>query len=161
MNLFDSVNDGVNIFKDILSGKSNKNDVNNKNIKRKGSDNEMVYDSYRLDNGIKKLKEKTKIRNEKARDPVKTGIISRGMRHPGSNKKSVIENFDQIPDDSEFSDDSKFQMPESIGTLEKDPRLIINESQKLLDNRYHERQFVDAKGVNDSFLNLIIINMSL
>jgi hypothetical protein len=153
MNLFDSVNDGVNIFKDILSGKSNKNDVNNKNSKRKGSDNEMVYDSYRLDNGIKKLKEKAKIRHEKARDPVKTGIIARGMRHPGSNRKSVIENFDQIPDDSEFSDDSKFQMPESISTLEKDPRLIINESQKLLDNRYHERQFVDSKGVNDSFLN--------
>jgi len=153
MNLFDSVNDGVNIFKDILSGKSNKNDVNNKNVKRKGSDNEMVYDSYRLDNGIKKLKNKAKIRHEKARDPVKTGIIPRGMRHPGSNKKSIIENFDQIPDDSEFSDDSKYQMPESISTLEKDPRLIINESQKLLDNRYHERQFVDATGVKDSFLN--------
>jgi hypothetical protein len=154
MNLFDSVNDGVNIFKDILSGKPNINDNNNSNkTKRRKSDNEMVYDSYRLDKGIKKLKNTAKIRQEKARDPKKTGIIERGMRHPGSNRRSVIENFDQIPDDSEFSDDSKFQMPESISTLEKDPRLIINESQKLLDNRYHERQFVDSKGINDSFLN--------
>jgi hypothetical protein len=152
MNLFESVNDSVNIFTNIISGKKTNNN-NNKRKNNSNSNNEMVYDSYRLDNGIKKLKEKSKIRHEKARDPVRTGIISRGMRHPGSNKKSVIENFDDIPEDSEFSDDPDYQMPESISTLEKDPRLIINESQKLLDNRFHERQFVQSKGVNDSFLN--------
>ena len=153
MNLFESVNNGVNIFTDIISGKKNKNDLSSN--KRKNNDNEMVYDSYRLDNGIKKLKDRTKIRHEKARDPVKTGIISRVMKHPGSNKKSIInkENFDSVPDDSEFSEDPDFQMPESISTLEKDPRLIINESQRLLDNRFHERQFTESKNVKDSFLN--------
>jgi hypothetical protein len=153
MNLFESVNNGVNIFTDIISGKTNKNDLSSN--KRKNNDNEMVYDSYRLDNGIKKLKERSKIRHEKARDPVKTGIISRVMKHSGSNKKSIInkEKFDSVPDDSEFSEDSDFQMPESISTLEKDPRLIINESQRLLDNRFHERQFTESKNVKDSFLN--------
>ena len=157
MNLFESVNNGVNIFTDIISGKKNNNNLPSNKRKNNDNDNnnEMVYDSYRLDNGIKKLKERTKIRHEKARDPIKTGIISRVMKHPGSNKKSIInkENFDNVPDDSEFSEDPDFQMPESISTLEKDPRLIINESQKLLDNRFHERQFTESKNVKDSFLN--------
>ena len=141
--------DGVNILGDIITGKA-------PNIKKNRDNDEEyhVYTSNTLNKGIKKIKDKAKIRYEKSRDPVKTGIINRLMRHHGSNRKSIIkENFDDVRDDSEFSDDPSLQTPESIDSISKNPNLLINQSGKLIDNRFHERQFVKKDGINDSFIS--------
>jgi len=145
-----SLLEGVNIFGNIITGK---NIVKNNTNPKKDYE---LYNSSLLNKGIEKIKNKAKTRIEKARDPVKTGIINRLMRHNGSNRKSVIdnrENFDNVPDDSEFSEDPSIQTAESIDSYSKNPNFLTNESGKLIDNRFHERQFAKKDGINDSFLS--------
>jgi hypothetical protein len=145
-----SLLEGVSIFGNIIAGK---NIVKNKPQSKKDYE---LYNSNILNKGIEKNKNKAKIRFEQARDPVKTGIINRLMRHHGSNRKSVIdtkETFDNVSDDSEFSDNKSIQTAESIDSYSKNPHFLTNESGKLIDNRFHERQFAKQNGVNDSFLS--------
>ena len=76
---------------------------------------------------LDKIKDKAKKRYEMSRDPVKTGIISKQVRHNGSNRKSILkkENFDNVPEDSEFSDNSSLQTPASVDSISNNPNLLI------------------------------------
>ena len=145
-----SILEGVNIFGNIITGR---NIV--KNTSQTNKDYEL-YNSNLLNKGIEKIKNKAKTRVELSRDPVKTGVVNRLMRHSGSNRKSIIgskENFDNVPDDSDFSDNSSIQTAESIDSYSKNPNFLTNESGKLIDNRFHERQFSKKDGINDSFMS--------
>ena len=145
-----SLLEGVNIFGNIITGK---NIIKDKTNTKKDYE---LYNSQLLNKGIEKIKNKAKTRVEKSRDPVKTGIINKLMRHNGSNRKSVINNkesFDNVPDDSEFSEDPSIQTAESIDSYSKNPNFLTNESGKLIDNRFHERQFSKKEGINDSFMS--------
>jgi hypothetical protein len=144
-----SILDGVNILGDIITGK---NILKNK---KEQKDYEF-YNSNLLNKGIEKIKNKAKIRVEKSRDPRSTGIINKLVRNNGSNRKSVINNkesFDNVPEDSEFSEDPSIQSAESIDSYSRNPNFLTNESGRLIDNRFHERQFVNKKNINDSFLS--------
>ena len=145
-----SILEGVNILGNIITGRNI-----TKNNKKEKEEEYHVYTSNRFHKGIDKIKDKAKKRYEMSRDPVKTGIINKQVRHHGSNRKSILkkENFDNIPDDSEFSDNSSLQTPASVDSVSNNPNLLINQSGKLIDNRFHERQFVKKNGVNDSFLS--------
>jgi len=147
--------EGVQILGEIFTGKSN--NINNQ-PKKELSSNTSIYNSNRLNKGLKRMNDMGKKRKELSRNPVKTGIINKVLRHPGSNRRSILKNNDEIEhfgnvvSDSEFSDDSSIASAQSTISVSNDPNLLINQSQKLLDNRYHERQFQN-KNVNDSFLN--------
>jgi hypothetical protein len=150
-----TLHEGFNIFTDILR------DNNSSKIKSKRKNNEMLhetpYESNRLNNGINKLNKKGKIRMEKARNPVKTGIVNKLMRHPGSNKGDALNqcskrNCPVLESDSEFSDNPDVLSPESISTT-KEPESFLGESSRLLDNRFYERNITNPNGLNDSYLN--------
>ncbi len=148
MNLLDS----VSILGDIITGKDTKSQKNKRN---ESNDNTSIYNSNRLQNGVSRMKAKAKTRQELARDPVRTGIVSKNIRNRGSNRKSILKNkeaFDPSVSDSEFSDNSSVASARSIDSLSNNPNLLINQSNKLLDNRYHERQFQN-KNVKDTFLS--------
>jgi hypothetical protein len=81
-----SLLEGVNIFGNIITGK---NIIKDNNKPKKDYE---LYNSNLLNKGIEKIKNKAKTRVEKSRDPVKTGVINKLVRHNGSNRKSVIDN---------------------------------------------------------------------
>ncbi len=148
MNLLDS----VSILGDIITGKNNTSQSNKRKV---SDDNTSIYNSNRLQHGVNRMKAKAKNRQELARDPIKTGIISKNIRNRGSNRKSILKNkesFDPNVSDSEFSDTASLASARSIDSLSNNPNLLLNQSSKLLDNRYHERQFQN-KNVNDTFLS--------
>ena len=148
MNLVES----VNILGDIITGTKSTN-----NRKRSNDcDNSNIYNSSNVKKGYKIMNERALERNNKSRDPLKTGIVNRNIRRPGSNKKSILkkEHFGNVnyQSDSEFSDSNSELSANSVISISNDPNLLVNQSQKLLDNRFHERQFQN-KNYNDSFLN--------
>ena len=164
--------EGVNIFGDIITGniKNNKLGSNNtNNIKNNcNSQNnsetqkQSIYNSDRLKHGLHRLQLKASKRKELARDPVRYGLISKNLRHKGSNRRSVvnlsenkcdsknIEHFGNVSADSEFSDNSSMASSQSNISISNDPNLLINQTSKLLDNRFHERQFQNTN-FNDSY----------
>jgi hypothetical protein len=147
MNLIES----VNILGDIITGKKSTNNINNTN----NYDNYNIYNSSNIKNKYSNINDIALKRTEKSRDPVKTGIINENIRNQGSNKKSILkEHFGNVnvnvSSDSEFSDNISTE--KSVISISNDPNLLVNQSQKLLDNRFHERQ-IQNKNYNDSFLN--------
>ncbi len=151
--------EGVGIFGDIITGKKSTNAPNNRLIdKPYGCDkNTSIYNSNRIKKSINDTQMKAEKRKELARNPVKSGLISRNVRNRGSNRKSVINNksdniehFGNVSADSEFSDNSSMASSQSIVSLSNDPNLLINQSNKFLDNRFHERQFQNPN-FNDSY----------
>jgi len=148
MNLIES----VNILGDIITGTKSTN-----NRKRMNDcDNSNIYNSSNVKKGYKIINERALERNKKSMDPLKTGIVNKNIRRAGANKKSILkkEHFGNInyESDSEFSDNASLSSANSVISISNDPTLLVNQSQKLLDNRFHERQFQN-KNYNDSFLN--------
>jgi hypothetical protein len=150
------LHEGFNIFTDILRDTNNSSKTKSK---RKNNEilHETQYESNRLNNGFKNTNKKGKIRMEKARDPVKTGIVNKLMRHSGSNKGDALNqcsrrNCAVLENDSEFSDNPDVLSPESISTV-KEPASFLGESSRLLDNRFYERNITNPSGLNDTYLN--------
>jgi len=148
MNLIES----INILGDIITDKQSTNNRKKNN----DCDNSNIYNSTNVKKGYKLINDRANDRNNKSRNPLKTGIVSKNIRRPGSNKKSILkkEHFGNINynSDSEFSDNSCLSSANSVISISNDPNLLVNQSQKLLDNRFHERQFQN-KNHNDTFLN--------
>ncbi len=153
--------EGVGIFGDIITGKKSTNTPNNRLINKSyGCDeNTSIYNSNRIKKGLHTNQIKAEKRKALARDPVRSGLISRNVRNRGSNRKSVINNksdniehFGNVSADSEFSDNSSMASSQSVVSLSNDPNLLINQSNKFLDNRFHERKFQNPN-FNDSYAN--------
>jgi len=152
-----ALHEGFKCFTDILNDKNNSSSKSKSKRKNNETLYETPYESSKLNNGVKKMNKKGKIRMEKAHDPVKTGIINKLMRHPGSNKGDVLSqcsrrNCPVLESDSEFSDNPDVLSPESISTT-KEPASFLGESSRLLDNRFFERNITNPDGLNDTYLN--------
>jgi hypothetical protein len=154
--------EGVSIFGDIITGKKSTNSPNNRLINKPYNcdENTSIYNSNRIKKSIHDTQMKAEKRKALARDPVRSGLISRNVRNRGSNRKSVVNNktdkknnvehFGNVSADSEFSDNSSVASSQSVISLSNDPNLLINQSNKFLDNRFHERQFQNPN-FNDSY----------
>jgi hypothetical protein len=152
--------EGVGILGDIITGKNSTNTQNNRlnskllNNQYNCDESTSIYNSNRIKKGLQSTQMKAEKRKALARDPVKSGLISRNVRSRGSNRKSVINNnvehFGNVSADSEFSDNSSMASSQSIISISNDPNLLINQSNKFLDNRFHERQFQNSN-FNDSY----------
>ena len=144
MNLLES----VNILGDIITG----SESTNRNIHNKNIEEANIYNSNKLKKSNDSLRKRAKKGIDQSRDPIRTGVINKNVRNRGSNKKSILkkEYFGNV--DSEFSDTSSIASKESVISISNDPNLLINQSQKVFDNRLHERKFQN-KNHEDSFLN--------
>ena len=67
--------EGINILGDIITGNNKKS---HRNIRNENENS--VYNSNRLKQGIKRQNDKASKRKSLSRDPVKTGIISKNIR---------------------------------------------------------------------------------
>jgi hypothetical protein len=145
MNLLDS----FSILKDIVTLKDAKSKVS---THRLGSGVKDIYNSKQFKKGMENIERIGKDRINKSRNPKKTGIINENIKRPGTNKK-IIEHFNGTnDDDSDFSDEDSLSTNSEVSVM-GDPTLLISRADSMIYNQNKEKEIVDKRTANDSFLN--------
>ena len=144
MNLLDS----VNILGDILTGKSTNKTTN---TKKNNMDDINVYNSNKVKKGYQYMNE-CAINNNKRKESYKNmKKLNKSNKYKRGIRQENLGNVN-YESDSEFSDNASSMSSNSVISISNDPNLLVNQTHKILDNRFHERQFQN-KNFDDTFLN--------
>jgi len=114
--------------------------------------NDNMYNRNQFRTDTKEYENLAKSKNELSKNPSKTGVIPRGYNYnKNTNKNNEIERFANDVD-SVFSDEDRSIDSKSCPSIDmSDPTYFLNKSQKIIDNRKHERQFVKKINDNNNF----------
>jgi hypothetical protein len=156
---------GLGVLGKFINGRQEKMELEKKvPLKRKP---ENIYNNGKNKLIKKKWQEKATNRTKASLNPKKTGIIPKQYNNMKALKKKnqyrKLNTFSSASSDSVFSDDYEEEMgccPEAemsdqsnVSSLNMhNPLLMVDKCQKFIDNRKHERKFVQKTQDDNNFL---------